>query len=170
MVFEASVTWYRWVFLILNCYGLTDKRSYGGSNTTGVSTQPSANAYLRSSRRYTVLRSKGTWYMVYGVYILISSMQCNLSICCMCQLIFTACLVAVACSKHLPYFFAMNLHYLFSFFFVYFETFTVTSSNFKTLFRDNFFYFEPHYVTNSICLSDFNLSRLKNFKIVVRLL
>ena len=41
-------------------YGLTDKRSYGGSNTTGLSTQPSANAYLRSSRRYTVLRSKGT--------------------------------------------------------------------------------------------------------------
>lgn len=48
-------------------YGLTDKRSYGGSNTTGLSTQPSANAYLRSSRRYTVLRSKGT--LVYGVYV-----------------------------------------------------------------------------------------------------
>lgn len=41
--------------------GLTDKQSDGGSNTTGVSTQSSANAYLRSSRRYTVLRSKGTW-------------------------------------------------------------------------------------------------------------
>lgn len=48
-------------------YGLADKRSYGGSNTTCVSTQPSANAYLRSSRRYTVLRSKGT--LVYGVYV-----------------------------------------------------------------------------------------------------
>lgn len=42
-------------------YGLTDKRFDGGSHTTGVSTQPSTNAYLRSSRRYTVLRSKGTW-------------------------------------------------------------------------------------------------------------
>lgn len=40
-------------------YGLTDKWSDGRSHTTGVSTQPSANAYLRPSRRYTVLRSKG---------------------------------------------------------------------------------------------------------------
>ena len=39
---------------------LADKRSDGGSNTAGVSAQSSANAYLRTSRRNTVLRSKGT--------------------------------------------------------------------------------------------------------------
>ena len=44
--------------------GLTDKQSNGGSNTTSVSAQSSANAYLRSSRRYTVLRSKGIWLML----------------------------------------------------------------------------------------------------------
>lgn len=44
---------------------LTDEWSYGGSYTSSVSTESSTNAYyyLRSSRRYTVLRSKGTYQL-----------------------------------------------------------------------------------------------------------
>lgn len=78
--------------------------------TNGLMGEAIPPAFLPNPQQmptYVLLDAIQYWGLkvqVYGVYVLISSMHCNLSICSMCQLIFTAWPVAVACSKHLPFF------------------------------------------------------------------